>query len=134
MQIVSVVVERPIEACWRAFTDPRAAIAWVPGLREALVIEDGPGGLPREVQFELTGNLLYSLIYTYDAVARVVRWEPRVGKTGAVRGFARFDDVDGATRFTYALEHEPGRKAFERAIDNPRLLVDAFARFMHERG
>jgi hypothetical protein len=132
MQIVSTVVGRSLDACWRVFTDPTQMTAWVPGLRVALVIETGEDGLPREVQFEFATDLLYSLDYTYDLDAHVVSWEPRAGETGAVRGFARFDTVDDGTQVTYALEHEAGRKAAERAIDNPRLLVDAFARLMHE--
>lgn len=133
MQIVSTVVGRPLDECWRVFTDPTQMTAWVPGLRAALVIESGDDGLPREVQFEFATDLVYSLDYTYDLAAHVVRWEPRAGETGAVRGFARFTEVDGGTEVTYALEHEVGRKAAERAIDNPRVLVDAFALLMHER-
>lgn len=132
MQIVSTVVGRPLDACWRVFTDPTQMTAWVPGLRKASVIEAGDDGLPCEVQFEFATDLLYSLDYTYDLEAHVVRWEPRAGETGAVRGFARFDPHDDGTEVTYALEHDPGRKAAERAIDNPRLLVEAFARLMHE--
>ncbi|MFN0245275.1 MAG: SRPBCC family protein [Kofleriaceae bacterium] len=133
MQIVSTVVSRPLDDCWRVFTDPAQMTAWVPGLRAALVIESGDDGLPREIQFEFATDLVYSLEYTYDVVAHVVRWEPRAGETGAVRGYARFDAVEDGTEVTYALEHEAGRKAAERAIDNPRVLVDAFARLMHER-
>jgi carbon monoxide dehydrogenase subunit G len=133
MQIVSTVVDRALGECWQVFTDPAQMTAWVPGLRAALVIETGDDGLPREIQFEFAADLVYSLDYTYDAAEHVVRWEPRAGETGAVRGFARFTAVDDGTEVTYALEHEAGRKAAERAIDNPRVLVDAFARLMHER-
>jgi uncharacterized protein YndB with AHSA1/START domain len=133
MQIVSTVVSRPLDECWRVFTDPAQMTAWVPGLRAALVIESGDDGLPREIQFEFAADLVYSLDYTYDVAEHVVRWEPRAGETGAVRGYARFDAVEDGTEVTYALEHEAGRKAAERAIDNPRVLVDAFARLMHER-
>lgn len=133
MRIVSTVVARTIDECWRTFIDPAQMTAWVPGLRAAVVIEMGAGGLPREVQFEFATDLVYSLDYTYDLEAHVVRWEPRAGEKGAVRGFARFDEVEGGTQVTYALEHEQGRKAAERAIDDPRVLVDAFALLVHER-
>ncbi|MBA3456437.1 MAG: SRPBCC family protein [Deltaproteobacteria bacterium] len=134
MQIVSTVVSRPLDECWRVFTDPAALIAWIPGLRASLVIETRDDGLPQEIQFEFGKELIYSLLYTYDVAARIVRWEPRPGEHGAVRGFARFEkEGDGeATRVTYALEHEAGRKALDRAIDDPKLLVEAFARWMHE--
>lgn len=133
MQTVSTVVSRSLGECWRVFTDPVQMTAWVPGLRAALVIETGEDGLPREMQFEFATDLVYSLLYTYDAEECVVRWEPRPGETGAVRGYAKFTELEGGTEVTYALAHEPGRKAAERAIDNPRLLVDAFARLMHGR-
>ncbi len=132
MQIVSVVVSRPLDACWRVFTDPGALTAWVPGLREALLIEAREDGLPREIQFEFGAELIYSLVYAYDVDAHVVRWEPRPGEHGAVRGFARFEAEGDGTRVTYALEHETGRKAIDRAFDDPEQLVEAFARWMHE--
>lgn len=132
MRITTADIARPVDACWRMFTSPAALTRWVPGLREALMIDVRGDGLPREIQFEFGANLIYSLVYDYDVDDRVVRWEPRPGEHGAVRGYAQFEAVDGGTRFTYALEHTDGRKAAERAIDDPRLLVEAFARLMHE--
>ena len=141
MQIVDTMIARPVEECWRVFNSPSALTAWVLGLREALVIEYGEDGLPAEIQFEFGKNLIYSLVYRYEpegghaggAAGGIVRWEPRPGEHGAVRGFARFEALEHGTRFTYALEHEVGRKAAERALDDPRVLVEAFARWMHER-
>lgn len=132
MQIVSVSVSRPLEACWRVFTDPKTMTSWVPGLRTATLVAARPDGLPAEIQFEFVAGLVYALIYTYDVEARVVRWEPREAKRGGVRGFARFDAVGDKTEVTYALEHDGGRRAAERALDDPRTLVEAFARWMHE--
>ncbi|CAN5752752.1 hypothetical protein BH11MYX2_BH11MYX2_19120 [soil metagenome] len=133
MKIVSTVVARPLEECWRAFTDTAQLTKWVPGLRAAWLIEPGAQGLPLAVQFEFGPALIYTLDYTYDAIEHVVRWTPRAGDTGAVRGYARFATVEDGTEVTYALEHEAGRKAIERAIDDPRILVDAFALLMHDR-
>lgn len=133
MQIVSTLIARPVDACWRVFTDPASLTSWIPGLREALLIEERPDGLPHELQFEFGAELIYSLVYSYDREAWVVRWEPRPGEHGAVRGFARFEATDDdGTRFTYALEHDGGRKALDRAIDDPRTIAEAFARWMHE--
>ena len=132
MEIVSTDVQRPLDACWRVFTDPAALIHWVPGLVDARLIEARDDGLPGEVQFEFAAELLYSLVYSYDVAQHVVRWEPRANEVGAVRGFARFEAIEDGTRFTYALEHEPGRKAAERALDDPEMLIGAFARDMHE--
>ena len=112
---------------------------WVPGLRAATLVEKDREGLPIEVRFQYVAGLDYALVYTYDKARYVVRWEPRPDEIeqGGVRGFARFDPIDpgdpGArTRFTYALEHDDGRKAAERALDDPNRLVEAFARWMHE--
>jgi len=133
MKRVRALVARPVEECWRVFTDPVQLVTWVPGLRAAWLIAANADGLPREVQFEFAKDLVYSLRYTYDAAEHVVRWEPREGEAGAVRGFAHFETVDDGTEMTYALEHAPERKAAERAIDDPDILVAAFARLMHER-
>ena len=132
MQVVSTVVSRSVEACWRVFTDPTKLTAWVPGLRDARVIELDDDGLSREVHFEFATTLAYSLVYSYDVAARMVTWDPRDGDKGGVRGFASFAETEGGTQFTYALEHDDARKAAERAIDDPRTLAEAFARLMHE--
>lgn len=133
MRLVSVVVARPLEQCWRVFIDPTALPRWVPGLRSATLVELDFEGLPCRLRFLYAHGLEYTLEYTYDVAQCVVRWEPveEDGREG-VRGFARFEAVDGGTQLTYALEHDTGRKAAERALDNPAQLVEAFARFMHE--
>lgn len=134
MRIVSAELSRPIEACWRAFTDAGRTPTWVPGLKAASVVEKDGDGLPLEVRFQYVAGLDYALVYTYDKTRKVVRWEPRPDEIerGGVRGFARFDEIDVGTRFTSALEHDEGRKAAERALDNPNQLVEAFSRWMHE--
>lgn len=109
-------------------------LSWVPGLREAQVIRARPDGLAEQVRFEYAADLTYSLSYTYDLDAHVVRWEPvsNEAKRGSVRGFARFTAVDGGTELTYAIEHEGGRKAAERALDDPEFLVESFRQWMLE--
>lgn len=113
---------------------PDADATCVPGLKTATVVEHDRDGLPLEVRFQYVAGLDYGLVYTYDKARKVVRWEPRPDEIerGGVRGFARFDEIEGGTRFTYALEHDEGRKAAERALDNPSQLVEAFSRWMHE--
>jgi len=106
--------------------------SWVPGLRAAELVEFDPDGKPTEVRFDYAGGLSYSLRYAYEPETHTVRWEPCSDDRGGVRGYAQFEqDADG-TRVTYALEHDEGRKAAERALDDPRTLVEAFARWMHE--
>ncbi|MBL9017738.1 MAG: hypothetical protein JNL83_26350 [Myxococcales bacterium] len=132
MEIVAIDVQRPLEACWRVLTTPASLVHWVPGLVRATLVEARPDGLPREVRFEFAAGLQYALLYTYDATEHVVRWEPREHDQGAVRGFARLEPTEVGARLTYALEHEPGRKAAERVLDDPESLVASFARYMHE--
>jgi uncharacterized protein YndB with AHSA1/START domain len=132
VQIVATVVARPLDVCWRVFTDPATMAAWVPGLRTATVVRARPDGLAEEIRFAYAGNLDYALVYTYDLAEHVIRWEPSEVARGGVRGFARFSPVDGGVELTYAIEHDGGRRAAERALDDPRILVEAFARRMHE--
>jgi hypothetical protein len=130
MQIVSAVIARTVDACWQVFTDPHVMTKWVPGLVDARLIETTTDGLPLEIQFEFAAAHIYSLVYTYDRDARLVRWEPRPGEHGAVRGYALFEPAETGTTFTYALEHDVGRKAAERWLDNPKQLVVAFQDWM----
>jgi hypothetical protein len=119
------------------FTDAESLLLWVPGLRAMKLVSFDEAGLPEEIRFEFAAGHTYSLRYTYDLDQYVVRWEPvdADGKRGGVRGFARFvESGDGGTNVTYALEHDAGRKAAERAIDDPQTNVDAFALYMHEHG
>ena len=132
MKIVSATIARPVEACWNVFVDPTKLTAWVPGLREARVTQRRADKLAHEIEFVYAAGLSYALVYTYDVDAHVVRWEPREGQKDGLRGFARFTAIDGGTEMTYAMEHDDGRKAAERALDDPKLLIDAFARRMHE--
>jgi hypothetical protein len=129
---VSANVARPLEACWRAFIDATKMPNWVPGLRAAELVEFDPDGRPTEIRFVYAGGLSYSLRYTYDLESNIVSWEPCSDDRGGVRGFAQFEPDEDGTRVTYALEHDEGRKAAERALDDPRTLVEAFARWMHE--
>jgi hypothetical protein len=132
MEIVSIDVQRPIDACWRVFTTPTMLVHWVPGLVGATLVATRPDGLPREVIFEFAAGLRYTLLYTYDVADHVVRWEPREHDAGAVRGFAQFEPTEVGARLTYSLEHEAGRKAAERVLDDPEMLIGSFARYMHE--
>ena len=102
--------------------------AWLPGLRRARVIASNADGTPLEIQFEFSTSLMYSLVYTYDAAAGEVRWEPRAGKRDAVRGSAKFEPFDEGTRVTYTVEHGAGRSSAEQ--DAPQSVLDAFARWM----
>jgi hypothetical protein len=132
MEIVSIDVQRPLDACWRVFTTPSMLVHWVPGLVGATLVASRGDGLPREVRFEFAAGLAYSLLYDYDVDDHVVRWEPVEHDRGAVRGFAQLEATEVGTRLTYSLEHESGRKAAERALDDPEMLIGSFARYMHE--
>lgn len=123
-------VARSPDACWRVFVDPVQLHAWLPGLRRARVVDTTPEGLPREIVFEFSASLTYSLVYSYDPDAREVRWEPRVGKRDAVGGTARFDAFDAGTRVTYRLQHGDNRTEADRSLDTAAQVVAAFAKWM----
>lgn len=130
MQTVRAVVPRDPDRCWRAFIDATSLAAWVPGLRRARVILVGADGLPEEILFEFGESLTYTLVYTYDAANREVKWHPRSGKRDAVAGFAKFEADEGGTSITYAIEHGDGRSDAQRALGDQTLLLDAFSRWM----
>ena len=132
MRSATVVLPHSTDACWRAFTDAKLLLAWVPGLRRATVISGG-AGLPHEILFEFAESRTYTLVYSYDVEHREVRWEPQLGKRDAVSGHARFEAVDGGTRFEYALEQGDGRSEAERALGSLDVLVASFASWMAHR-
>ncbi|HEX5060700.1 MAG TPA: SRPBCC family protein [Kofleriaceae bacterium] len=121
------------DVCWRALTDASLLAAWVPGLRRARVIDRDENGRAREVLFEFSASLTYSLVYSYDVPTRELRWEPRMGKRDGVRGYARLDACDTGTRMTYALEQGPGRSPSDLALGDPEALLVAFARWVESR-
>jgi hypothetical protein len=133
MRTATAVLSQPIDACWRAFTDARLLLAWVPGLQRATVISTGAMGMPREILFELADARSYTLVYDYDLGAHEVRWSPQLGKRDAVSGHARFAAVDGGTQMEYALEQGDGRSESESALGNLDALVKAFAAWLAKR-
>lgn len=133
MHSAEVVIDRSPEHCWRALTDATLLPVWVPGLRRARVIDAGTNGLAREVAFEFSSSLTYSLVYSYDEATLCVRWEPRVGKRDGVRGFAQLELVDGGTRMSYGLEQGDGRNAADQSLGEPAALVAAFARWVESQ-
>jgi hypothetical protein len=132
LEVVGYIKRSP-DACWRVLVDASLMTAWVPGLRRANVVATDDAGRPREILFEFSTSLTYSLIYTYDVAAREVRWEPRSGARDAVRGFARLDPSDDGTKLTYGLEQGGGRSNADRVIGDPEVLVSAFVTWMHAR-
>ena len=132
MRSVTTYIRRSPEACWRVLTDATVLTGWVPGLRRARVVATDAAGLAREIQFEFSTSLSYSLVYTYDAAAHEMRWEPKVGKRDAVRGLARLEAFDDGTRLVYELEHGDGRSTADQELGDLDALVAAFARWMHD--
>lgn len=125
MDTVTAFLPLDANTCWRAFTDARHLVAWVPGLRRADILSKSRG-LAAEVHFEFASELAYTLEYTYDADKREVSWQPKLGRKEGVTGFARFDSVDGGTNITYGLEHGEARTPADQELGNLGVLVDAF--------
>jgi Polyketide cyclase / dehydrase and lipid transport len=126
METVTAFVPRDADTCWRVFTDVTQLTSWVPGLRRAQILTK-ERGLPSEIHFEFASALAYTLVYSYDKAQREVRWQPKLGKHEGVTGFARFDPEADGTRVTYGLEQGDARSADERALGDPRPVLEAFA-------
>jgi len=129
VETVTAFVPRDPTACWRAFTDARQLASWVPGLRRADILSKSRG-LAAEVHFEFASELAYTLVYTYDADAREVSWQPKLGRAEGVTGFARFEPADGGTQFTYGLEHGEARSEADQQLGSLDALVAAFVEWM----
>jgi hypothetical protein len=122
VQTVSVVVPKDPQTCWRLFTDISLLGAWVPGLRRSQVLAK-ERGMPLEVHYEFAESRAYTLVYSYDAERREVRWQPKLGRRDGVTGFARFEETDGGTLLTYGLEHGEARSASDRELGDAEKLV-----------
>ena len=133
MDTVTAFVPRDPATCWRAFTDARRLVDWVPGLRRADILSK-TRGLAAEVHFEFANELAYTLVYRYDADRREVSWQPMLGRAEGVSGFARFEPADDngrtGTRITYGLEHGEARTQAELELGKLDALVAAFAAFV----
>jgi uncharacterized membrane protein len=106
----SVVINRPIEACFAYLTDLANDLEWRREWIEAEKTTDGPHGVG--ARYRLTGALLGRRIATvYETIA----YEPtRLAAWKAVSGplpltFSRvFEAVEGGTRITMRYEGEHG--------------------------
>lgn len=135
---VRASIPRPADECWRALTDATLLAAWLPGLRRATVIARDEQNLPTEVQFEFAASRSYSLLYTYNHEQYEMRWEPRMGKRDAVRGYARiqtdpaYSDQAHSLMF-YSLEQGAARTDEEIELGDPGAIVAAFAAWITTR-
>lgn len=133
MPAVVVEIARTPDACWRAFIDATLFSEWMPGLQRAQVISTNENGLPREVHFEFSTSLSYSLVYRYDPQAREVSWEPQAGKRDAVRGSARIEPHGNGARMTYQLAQGKGRLAGDLVKGSAAAFMAAFVRWIEAR-
>jgi hypothetical protein len=125
-----MLINRSLATCWDVFNAVDLLVAWVPGLRKATAVRKRSDGLVEEVSFELATSQSYTLIYDYDLPRNEVSWRPRTGGRDAVRGFTRFEPCERGTLMTYALEHGPGRRPPESAVEDASQLVASFKRFV----
>jgi uncharacterized membrane protein len=102
----SIVIDRPIEACFAYLADLRNDVEWRREWITAEKTSDGPDGLG--ARYRLTGALLGRRIATeYEATARELN---RLAAWKAVSGplpltFSRaFEAVEGGTRVTMRYE------------------------------
>jgi len=107
---LSVVINRPLEACFAYLTDLANDLEWRREWIDAEKTTDGPHGVG--ARYRLTGALLGRRIATeYETIA----YEPtRLASWKAVSGplpltFSRtFDAVEGGTRVTMRYEGDSG--------------------------
>ena len=113
----ATVVAAPAEVM-AVIADFAAYPSWASGVKRAEVVEDGPGGRPRRVRFELeTGPVhdTYELAYSWDG-DRSVSWELVAGEMQrAQQGSYELREADGGTEVTYSL-------AVELAVPMPGLV------------
>lgn len=131
--LVVAQIARPPEVVWRAFTDAGLFAAWMPGLRATQVLAREPDGLAREIHFEFSKSLTYTLAYTYDLERREVHWAPRLGARDAVKGFARIEATPTGAQLTYSLAQGAARTAGDLVLGGPHAMVDAFVRWLEAR-
>lgn len=130
MPTVDVEIARPLDHCWRAFTNARLFSAWMPGLRRATIVAEA-NGLPTEVMFELSASLTYSLVYRYELATHEVHWSPRLGARDAVRGSAKLEATEsGGTRMTYTLEQGAARTTGDLMLGGAEAVSAAFVRWL----
>jgi hypothetical protein len=129
MHTATVLVQRDVETCWRAFVEVAKAPSWVPGLKRAEILTRSRG-LPEEVHFEFGQGHAYTLVYSYDKKAREISWQPKLGPKAGVTGYVRFIAVATGTEITYALEHGDARGPQDRELGDVTRLADAFSAFI----
>ncbi|HVV85980.1 MAG TPA: SRPBCC family protein [Kofleriaceae bacterium] len=142
MADASIDVECPAARAWELLTDLERVPAWVPGVAEVELLERGPDGRARLVQFVTmpsTGSLVYRVRYQHDEAERTQRWSSVEGDERGLDGAARILDLgDGRCRLHYQLSSWAGR-AVPRwaqaalATDTPQRTVDAFKRWAEAR-
>ncbi|MDP3968400.1 MAG: SRPBCC family protein [Nocardioides sp.] len=103
----TIVVAAEPAAVMAVIADFDAYPAWAQGVKTADVVEDGPGGRPRRVYFELDAAPIkdaYTLAYTWDG-DREVTWTLAEGKMlKSMDGAYELEELgDGRTEVTYRL-------------------------------
>lgn len=106
----SVTIERPVEEVWAYINDPRNDIEWQSMIMEAVQVSEGPIGVGTVER--ITAKVLGR---RFDTTFEVTEYEPnrrsRIKTTSGpvpFTGTYEVERADGGTRFTWAMEGEPG--------------------------
>lgn len=107
----TVEIAAPAEACFAIAADLERAVTWQSTLREVHVHERDSHGRP--VVATLTADAKVRTItarwrLTYAEYSDI-GWTQERGDVKSLRGSWTFEERDGVTRATYALEVDPGR-------------------------
>lgn len=105
----SIVVSAPAEQVMDVIADFPAYPKWAQGMKEVVVVTDGPDGRAKEVHFELEAAPIkdsYTLGYEWDG-NNAVRWRLVEGKMlKALQGAYELKSVPAGTEVTYRLTVE----------------------------
>lgn len=106
----SVTIDRPVEEVWEYINDPRNDTEWQSMIVEAVQVSEGPvgAGTVKRVTAKVLGR-------RFDTTFEVTEYEPnrrsRIKSTSgpfAFTGTYEVERADGGTRFTWAMEGDPG--------------------------
>ncbi len=106
----SVTIERPVEKVWAYITDPRNDTEWQSMIVEAEQLSEGPMGVGT-----VERSTAKVLGRRFDTTFEVTEYEPnrrsRIKSTSGpftFTGTYEVERADGGTRFTWAMEGDPG--------------------------
>jgi len=140
----AVLIAAPVEAVWKVVNDKAAAPQYTKGLLRADVLSSTAKKMVVEQEMKVSpmpGTFTYIMEYHLTPYARV-DFNRREGDLRSVKGYWKFDPVDGNTQtlLTYCLHLDPGflvpQAIVQRGLKTslPEALVAVRARVLRLAG